>query len=303
MDALPVTWVATALNVVDSMSNPHSGNRIAEKSDSSLLRQLKSSEAWAAWAELLKRHGSLIMRTASQFDFEQERKNECFLFVSEKLSDDGFKRLLKYKRGRNTSFRTWLITVSFNLCVDWHRKEYGRAMLLPAISALPSFDQLVFRYSFEQGMAGQECLQALATEFPDVTRQQLSRAIRRVHAVLTPRQRWQIGVRHRRMRSPGGPDHELRSLDVDCLPSPDQDPVISAQKQQELDGLNKALAKLTVRQRVLLHLRFNDGLTLKQIAKIVHLGDSARVWRHINAALRALSDQIQANDDLNPRKK
>ena len=69
------------------MSNPHSGNRIAEKSDSSLLCQLKSSEAWAAWAELLKRHASLIMRTVSQFEFARERKNECFLYVSDKLSE------------------------------------------------------------------------------------------------------------------------------------------------------------------------------------------------------------------------
>jgi len=272
------------------MSNRRTGKRISEKSEASLVRQLKTPDAWTAWTEILNRYASLIMKTASQFEYQQNRKNECFLFVSEKLSEDGFKRLLNYDARRNTSFRTWLITVVFNLCIDWHRKEFGRAYLLPAISALPGFDQLVFRYSFEQGMTGQDCLQALSTEFPDVTRRQLSRAISRVHGVLTPRQRWQIGVRHRRQRRSGDRSGEAGLHDVDKLPTPARDPAIMAQKQQELDALQAAQARLSDRQRLLLHLRFHAGLTLDQIAQFVRLGDSSRAWRHIEKALKALSD-------------
>jgi len=38
------------------------------------------------WAEILNQHASLIMRTASQFEYHQDRKNDSFLFVCEKLS-------------------------------------------------------------------------------------------------------------------------------------------------------------------------------------------------------------------------
>jgi RNA polymerase sigma factor (sigma-70 family) len=285
------------------MSDRRSGKRISEKSDASLLSQLKTADAWTAWTEILNRHASLIMKTASQFEYQQDRKNDCFLFLGEKLSEDGFKRLLKYDAGRNASFRTWLIAVVFNLCIDWHRREFGRAFLLPAISALPSFDQLVYRYSFEQGMSSQDCLHALSTEFPDVTRQQLSRAISRVHAVLTPRQRWQIGVRHRRKRRSSDPGGDARLRDVDQLPTPTQDPAIMAQKQQKLDALRAALANLSDRQRLLLHLRFHAGLTLDQIAQFVRLGDSSRAWRHIEKALNALSDQFPAEKFPDIRKK
>jgi RNA polymerase sigma factor (sigma-70 family) len=185
-----------------------------------------------------------------------------------------------------------LITIVFNLCIDWHRKEFGRAYLLPAISALPGFDQLVFRYSFEQGMTNQDCLQALSKEFPDVTQQQLSRAISRVHGVLTPRQRWQISVRHRRKRRSNNPGGDSRFQGVEQLLSPTRDPASMAQKQQELDALQAALANLSSRQRLLLHLRFHAGLTLNQVAQFVRLGDSARAWRHIEKALKALSDQF-----------
>jgi RNA polymerase sigma factor (sigma-70 family) len=285
------------------MSKRRSGKPISEKSDGALLRQLRSPDAWTAWTEILNRHASLIMKTASQFEYQQDRKNDCFLFVSEKLSEDGFKRLLKYDSSRVASFRTWLITVVFNLCIDWHRKEFGRAYLLPAISALPSFDQLVYRYSFERGMTGQDCLQALSTEFPDVTRRQLSQAISRVHGVLTPRQRWQIGVRHWRKQRSGDPSGDARLQNVDQLPTPTQDPAIVAQKQQALDALQAALAHLSDRQQLLLHLRFHAGLTLNQIAQFIHLGDSNRAWRHIEKAINALSDQFPSEKSSGSRKK
>jgi len=243
------------------------------------------------------------MKTASLFEYDQDRKNDCFLFVSEKLSEDGFKRLLKYDSRRGASFRTWLTTVVFNLCVDWHRKEFGRVFLLPTITALPGFDQLVYRYSFEQSMTSQDCLQALSTEFPDVTRQQLSRAISRVHGVLTPRQRWQIGVRHRRNRRSSDLSGDSRLQDVDQLPTPAQDPASMAQKQQELDALQAALANLSDRQHLLLHLRFHAGLTLNQIAQFLHIGDSSRAWRHIEKALKALSDQFPSEKFSDYRKK
>jgi DNA-directed RNA polymerase specialized sigma24 family protein len=291
MDALPITRAVMDF-VRGSMSDGRPGQRISEKSDVGLLSQLKTPDAWLAWKEILNRHASLIMKTASQFEFQQERKNECFLFVCEKLTDNGFRRLHKYDAGRNASFRTWLVAIVFNLCIDWHRKEFGRAVLLPAISALPVFDQLVFRYSFEQAMSSQECLQALSTEFPDVTDQQLHRAIRRVQGVLTARQRWQIGVRYRRKRQSGNPRIGQQLPNVDQLPSPTQDPAVSAQKQQELDALRSALSNLPARQQLLLHLRFHAGLTLDQIAQFLQLGDSARAWRQIDKALKALSDQF-----------
>jgi RNA polymerase sigma factor (sigma-70 family) len=274
------------------MPDKRTGKPISEKSDVSLLGQLKTPVAGTAWTEILNRHASLIMKTASQFEYQQDRKQECFLFVCEKLSEDGFKRLQKFDSKRNANFRTWLITVVFNLCIDWHRKEFGRAFMLPAISALPNFDQLVYRYSFERGMTGQECLQALSTEFPDVTRKQLSRAINRVHLVLTPRQRWQIGVRHRRKQPSSDLSGDSRLQDVDLIPAPTQSPAITAQKQQELEALQAALSNLSDRENLLLHLRFHAGLTLDQVAQFVHLGDSARAWRHIEKALKALSDQF-----------
>jgi RNA polymerase sigma factor (sigma-70 family) len=281
------------------MSNSRRGKDITRKSDKELLCKLKSADSWDAWTEFLNRYASLIYQTANQFEFEQDRKNDCFLFVSEKLSQDGFKRLLKYKPTRKASFRNWLITVVFNLCIDWHRKEFGRASLAPSISALPAFDQLVYRYNFEQGLTTNDCLQLLSADFPDVTGQQLSQAIARIHRMLSPRQRWQIRVRLQRKQRSG----ERRLQEVDQLPSPESDPLVMAQESQQIEALQSALEALTDRQRLILHFRFHDGLTLKQIAQFAELGDSNRVWREIQEALQALSEQFEIGESIQFRKK
>ena len=44
-----------------------------------------------------------------------------------------------------------------NLCVDWHRKEFGWVVLLPAIAALSTFDQVVYRLYFEEALHCETC--------------------------------------------------------------------------------------------------------------------------------------------------
>jgi hypothetical protein len=60
---------------------------------------------------------------------------------------------------------------------------------LPAISALPAFDQAVYRMVIEQGMDKEACFQSLKADFPDLTRELLAKAAARVYSLLTPRQR------------------------------------------------------------------------------------------------------------------
>ena len=77
---------------------------------SDLLRRLNSADAGPAWVEFLDRYAQLIMNTASQIEYEQDGVNDCFLFVCEKLNDNGFRRLLKFNARGSAKFRTWLTT-------------------------------------------------------------------------------------------------------------------------------------------------------------------------------------------------
>lgn len=264
----------------------------SEASDQDILHRLNSADAGAAWAEFLDRYSGLVMKSAKQFEYQHERSSECFLFVCERLADDGFRRLLQYNASSPCSFRSWLGTVVFNLCVDWHRHEYGRATLLPAISALPTFDQEVYRLAVEQFLDKETVFQTLRADFPDLTRDLIDSSINRVYSLLTPRQRWQTTVHGHRRKRQGG----KRGTDVvENLPDPGCGPERETQKQQDLERLQLALKRLPFNQRLLLSLRFQEGLNLKKIAELQQLGDTNRVWRHLQTALKALSQNMHTN--------
>jgi RNA polymerase sigma factor (sigma-70 family) len=225
------------------------------------------------------------MGVANQFEYEQDRIQECFLYVCEQLNDDGFRRLLKFDTTGKATFRTWLGSVVFNLCADWHRREYGRATLLPAICALPAFDQSVYRMVIEQGMDKETCFQSLRADFPDLTRELIARAVTRVYSLITPRQRWQIAVRIRRRKAaPGSAFRES----LERLPDPAMGPEKEAQNRQALEALQEAMSLLPANQRLLLRLRFQEGLTLKKIAELKYHGDVNLTWRKIQMDTEAL---------------
>ena len=275
------------------------GHPDGKKATADLLRRLRSADAGAAWVEFLDLYAPLIMNTAGQFEYEQDRISECFLYACAQLNDNGFRRLLKFNTAGKATFRTWLGSVVFNLCVDWHRREYGRASLLPAISALPAFDQSVYRMVIEQGMGKETCFQSLKADFPDLTRELVAKAVARVYALLTPRQRWQISVRNRGRKQAYGDPAQGR---IDRLPDPAGGPEQEAQRQQELESLQIAIARLPADQRLLLRLRFQEGLTLRKIAQLKYHGDTNATWRGVEAAVDALFQRLQVERSAQQRK-
>ncbi len=55
----------------------------------------------------------------------------------------------------------------------------------------------------------------------------------------------------------------------------------------------KAMARLEPRQRLLLQLRFQQDLTLEEVARLTRLNDSFQVRREIEAALAALAKAMK----------
>ena len=281
------------------MYKTHSNNHHSDETVADILNRLSSLDAGPAWVEFLDRYAQLIMNTANQFEYRSDRVDECFTFVCEQLNDNGFRRLLNFNTHGAAKFQTWLGTVVFNLCVDWHRIEFGRVTMLPAISALPAFDQSVYHMVIEQGMTKEACFQTLIADFPDLTREMVVEALNRIYSFLTPRQRWQINVRNLgRSRSGRG----FGQGQIERLADPGSGPEVEAQKHQDLENLRTALSHLPPQQRLLIKLRFQEGLSLRKISQLRCLGDTNRTWRHIQAAVKALFDHIHKKKTIKNRK-
>jgi RNA polymerase sigma factor (sigma-70 family) len=262
---------------------------MSDETVTDLLERLSSRGVDAAWSEFLARYSPLIMHVIRRHEADDDHAADCFVHVCGALSDDGFRKLRSFRPDGPARFKTWLMTVVANVCVDWRRKEHGRVRVLRRVSHLPEIDQQVYRCIYLRRMSRAQCVEALAAQFPWLTEAKVSEINARLFAMLTPQQRWQLSARTpTRMPSPVGTESE----DEDPawqIETPGPGPDELAAGLQEQRQLRDALSKLPATQRLLLRLRYEQGMTLAEVARLTGQHDPFRANRQIQAALDALA--------------
>jgi len=275
---------------------------MTDDSIADLLAGLASPDPSAAWKDFLQRYSPVVLHIARHYESDPQRANECFDHVCQALSDHRFRRLLSFESNGPARFRTWLMAVTANLCVDWRRKRRGRFRPVRAVAHLPELDQLVYRHIYVRGLPRAECLRLLQPRFPELTNQQLSSINGRLFSLLSPQQRWQLGMG----MATAGPRGDMITLDTgdDSIHLADAGagPEEIAQDAQEGELLANALAQLPSQQRLLLRLRFEQNLALAEVARLTGLPDPFRARRQIQAALKALADLMNRPTDPISRK-
>lgn len=253
-----------------------------------ILRGLGSRAPEPAWDAFLEACSPLVLQVVQLFERDPDPVGDCFLFVCEQLRAKQFHRLRRFRAGGPASFSTWLRAVVRNLCLDWHRRESGRHRVFRAVGALGPLERGVFRCRFREGLTRQETLLSLRSRFPELTETQLLASEERVRQSLTPRQLWLLSRPTRAVPlALEGEDGTERPL-PDPAPGPEE--VFSLSEQRE--ALERALLRLPDSERLLVRLRFEEGLTLDQIARVTGLGNPQRAERHINGLLERLRTAI-----------
>jgi RNA polymerase sigma factor (sigma-70 family) len=253
-----------------------------------ILRRLGSRAPEPAWEELLEACSPLMLQVVQLFERDPDPVGDCFLFVCEQLHARKFHRLRRFRPGGPASFSTWLRAVVRNLCLDWHRRERGRHRVFRAVGALGPLEQAVFQCRFREGLSRQETLLSLRSRFPELTEPQLLASEERVRESLTPRQLWLLSrpprAIHLALESEDGTEWPLRD------PEPGPEERVSLFEQREV--LERALLQLPESDRILVRLRFEEGLTLEQVARVAGLGNPQRAERHISGLLERLRTAI-----------
>lgn len=268
-----------------------------------LIERLSSSAAGPAWTEFLDRYSSLIRHVVRRHQDDYEQVTECFDYVCGALSDDRFHRLRSFRPDGPARFSTWLTAVVSNLCLDWRRAQRGRDRPFRAVSRLPPLDQEVYHHVFVRGMSRAECLESLAPQFPGLTREAVAQISARLFSLLTPHQRWQLGARARPAnRSIAGvAPQDDDPVSQPASPEPGPDELVG--EMQERQQVQEALRMLPPDQRLLLRLRYEQGLTLAEVARLTRQPDPFRANRKIQAALDALAELVDAGRSGPGRKK
>ena len=281
---LPLTDPAAA-----GAAGPAAATRMSDDTVTDLLERLSSGRVDAAWSEFLARYSPLIKRLIRRHYADDDHATECFIHVCGALSDDGFRRLRSFRPDGPARFKTWLMAVVANLCVDWRRKEQGRVRAPQCVSRLPELEQQVYRCIFVHRMSRAHCLEALASRFPELTEVTVTEINARLFALLTPQQRWQLTVRIPTLKpvvcEAGSADDPAQQV-AEPGPGPDE---LTAHLQEQR-RLQDALSKLPAEQRLLLRLRYEQDLTLAEVASLTGQLDLFRANRKIQVALDMLAD-------------
>ena len=246
-----------------------------------------------AWSAFLAEQAPLILQVVHLFERDADEVQDCFLFVCERLRRDGLRRVRKFREDGPASFSTWLRAVVRRLCLDWRRHRDGRFRLPRAVARLPELDQEVFRSVHLRGLTENETFHSLKALWPALTRDELSGAAARVAKAVDGRFSWLLLLRRPRMQSlstaPPGADPADREAG---LVDPRADPERDAAEHERLAALEKALAFLPARARLLVRLRFGQDLPLEEIARLTGLSGASQVERQLRQALDDLRDAM-----------
>ena len=105
------------------------GEVMAESFPPELSGLLDSRDALSredAWQRFVNRHSRLLLTTARETCADYDDGMERYAFLLDELKRDDCQRLRKYLADGRGKFTTWLVVVARRLCVDHHRKKYGR---------------------------------------------------------------------------------------------------------------------------------------------------------------------------------
>jgi len=259
---------------------------VCDRAIAPLLEGLHSPNAGDAWVEFLRSYGPVLYQTARAYTSDKDAAADCYVYLCEQLANNRFRRLLKFNCNGRANFTTWLRVVTRNLCFDWHRSQSGRHRPFKSLQDLSPLELQIYDWRFVRGASQHETLQQIAPYFPGVGLDELSAAEKRVQTFLSPRQRWLLGTWTRSELSTAavlaGEEGELDVAD----PQPDQETLLVTKQEQE--QLHKSLALLPAEERLLLQLRFEQDVSLDEVARLCRLGDGQRVHRKIAAVLKKL---------------
>ncbi len=264
---------------------------MADPEIATILQGLRSRRAQDAWAEFLHVYSPSILQVAQRSSGDPDAAADCFLFSCEQLSRDNFRRLLLFRPEGPATFTTWLKVVVRNLCLDWHRKKFGRRRLFRSIQGLSQLQREVYQCCCEEGLSGDATFSMLQIRFPKLTLEDITQAEVRARRALSSRQNWLLSIRRQKDKLSAATDDGGALLDLQIM-DPSPSPETLASRHQERYRLGTAVAHLSKLERVVLRLRYEQGLTLEKVARLTGLDDAQTADRRIKDILRRLRGEM-----------
>lgn len=259
----------------------------ADRAIGQLLQNLGPEDVETAWTFFLSAYSETIFGVVRGFAQTDDQANDCFLFVCERLAGNNCRRLRAFRPDGKAQFSTWLRAVVRNLCLDWYRSKYGRRGLFRSIASRDAIDQEIFAATFLRGSSVYEIWLDLSRKGLSLSYADIEKRIEQLRGLLTNRQVWLVSTARTNLEARASDQDEAIQL-RDGSPSPETLAIL-----RETESLvRKALKRLDTTDRILLRLRYLEGLPLAEVARLVGLKDAQTADRRVREALERLRKHL-----------
>jgi RNA polymerase sigma factor (sigma-70 family) len=263
-------------------------------SDDDLLRLLQRN-GQRAWDLFLDRYANKIFRHLQRLGFDYDDAMDCFTYVCEKLFENDFRRLRAVRHtGRSGELTPWLLKVVERLSVNWIWSQKGRHRLFKPIAELSESDRRVFELHFRRGLTPLAIHEQLRVELhQEIELGDVFDALERIHGALSPAKRWRLMCQLARGRGAVSLDQLRDDPDAPFEPrAEDVDAETRMIEREEEERMESLLAMLTPRERLIVQLRYEEGLELRDIGAMLRI-DEREVKEGLAKAARTLRRALE----------
>ena len=258
------------------------------------LRERLISNPDAGWRSFVDQYSARLLQLIDQCGVrDRDDQMDLYVHICERLAADDCARLRKHDPGKG-ALAAWLGPVVRNLLVDWVRSQKGRKRLFATIRALPDIDQRVFEHYYWRRQTPAE----MADFITDASGRGIGlsavfASLERVERALTDRQRVDLmAMTARSAAALSLEDEEGEPIVPVATDEPGPEAALAGAQQRE--WLAAAMRQLPAEDRVILSMRFFDGLTLPEIKRALHL--PALSIERVTAIIDALRRILEARE-------
>jgi DNA-directed RNA polymerase specialized sigma24 family protein len=232
-------------------------------------------EAWKAFCEI---YSPIIERSIRRYVKDAETARDLYVSLLEKLG----KGALGGYRGAST-LAAWLYIVARNHCRDYFRSASGVRHVMGMLKGMSPGERRFFELYYIQGLSMRETCESMRVESGGaMSRVDVIECDEAIRRRIAKKQLAKLAGRLLR------PDAARRAeTSIETLPEGKEIPDTVAPSPEEsadagpfeeaLGKLRAAILGLSAHDRLMLELRFEQGLSLRKTGEILDIGDARRV--------------------------
>jgi len=255
----------------------------------------------AFWRAFVEGHSGTLLAVLRRYLPDDDLRMDAYLFLLEGLRAEGFRSFRTYvarSRAREIPFEAWLKIVARNLTLDFLRHHKGRRTEPKVVEAMDPASRLLFRSLYWDRMTHAEALETLRARIDPAMRvSDVAARADAIEAALAaaghPLARGE-SRRNRRFYSFDDPDART-ALERDATAaaagaglSPPEPADVAVERRERTRWLLQAIRDLSSEDRLLLRLRYEEGLTAAAIAPVVGAPSAKAVYKRLDRLIDTL---------------